>query len=299
MKNSSCIIIKISKYITRNDITEKIIDFCNQNRLPLLTIPWEVHLIDIIQDYSRLLLLDSQREDYLSASFQSALYQTIIPENILRTLNQHGFPTNANYRMFVIQNLHETAMLTSSLNTYPIKYHLFYYNNLLTLIIHMNPKQISLTKIIEFICYYDGIILGVSDEFKSLTKLEQSYKRARFTFATAIFWNRPYVVFDELGIFQLLFANSDPLLLTNIYEKTLGVLEAYDMDHNTEYLTTLRYYLLSDCNLIETASSLYTHRNTIVYRLRKIKDLLGSELDNSAIKFDLLLAFYIKEYLSF
>ncbi|HEX3078277.1 MAG TPA: PucR family transcriptional regulator ligand-binding domain-containing protein [Lachnospiraceae bacterium] len=298
MKNCSGILINVGKYINLEDITPDILEFCEINKLPLFSFPWEVHLVEIMQDYCSILLQDSQREDHLSAAFQSALYQTMVPENILRTLNQFGYPTIADYRIIVIRNLHDTTIITSPLNSYGLKYHLFYYENLQILIYHSAPKQLPLKRIIEILCYCDSIILGISDEIHSITNIGQSYKRAYFSLAAGELWKRSYVIFDELGIFQLLYCNSDPDMLPLIYQRNLGVLEKYDSTHDTDYLNTLRCFLLSDCNLIETASRLYTHRNTIVYRIRKIKDLLGTELDNSYVKFDLLMSFYIKEFLA-
>ena len=298
MKNCSAILINVGKYIRKEDITPEIIEFCENNKLPLFTMPWEVHLVEIMQDYCRLLLLDNQREDILSAAFQSALYQAEVPVNILSTLNQYGFVTNADYRMIVIRNLHDATMVTSPLNSYGLKYHIFLYNNLQILIYQTTQEQITLKKMIDLLCYCDSIIVGVSDTIHSLTQVGKCCKRACFALAAAEFWKRTNVIFDEMGIFQLLFNNSDTDLLHTIYKRSLEVLEQYDTQHDTDYLNTLRIFLLSDCNLIDTAARLFTHRNTIVYRIRKIKDLLGSELDNSVVKFDLLMAFYIKEYLS-
>ncbi|WP_408609855.1 helix-turn-helix domain-containing protein [Konateibacter massiliensis] len=61
-------------------------------------------------------------------------------------------------------------------------------------------------------------------------------------------------------------------------------------------MNTLKIYLLSDCNLLMSVSVMHTHRNTIIYRMKKIKELLETELDDSKIKFDLLMAFYIRKY---
>lgn len=132
----------------------------------------------------------------------------------------------------------------------------------------------------------------------SISDIGNHFKRARFSLAVSELWGIPSTVFDELGIFQILFSSSDPALLHSLYKRNLGILEQYDQQNDTEFVKTLRIYLASDCNLIETASRLFMHRNTIVYRIRKIKDILGSELDNSSVKFNLLMAFYIKDYLS-
>lgn len=298
IKNCSGILINIGKYLFESDLTEEVISFCTINKTPLFIMPWKIHLVDIMQDYCSLLLHDNQRADSLSATFQSALYQHPVPENILRTLNQYGFTSEANYRIMVIRNLSDTTRITSPFNSHSLKYHLFYYDNLHILVYHTTHERLTLNDIIDIICFCDGIMVGVSDVLSSITEISYSYKRARFALAAAELWHRPFINFDELGIFQLLFNTSDPGLLHTLYQRYLGKLEQYDIKHDSDYVNTLRIFLLTDCNFRETASRLYTHRNTIVYRIKKIKELLDTELDNASIKFDLIMAYYIKEYLS-
>jgi len=296
--NCSGILINIGQYLHIEDITPEIISFCDINEFPLITMPWEVHLVDIMQDFCIMFLREKQSEDDLSAAFQSAIYQVQIPEKILRALNQHGFSTQAPYSVLVIRNLEDATRITSPLNNHGLKYHLFQHDNLHVLIYDSTQKQLSLNEMIEMICFCDSIIVGSSDTAPSLAGIGTAYKRARFSLAAAEFWKRPFVRFDELGIFQLLFCSPDTSLLQTHRQRYLGSLEKYDQDHNSDYLDTLRVFLLSDCNLLVTAAQMHTHRNTIVYRIRKIKELLNSELDSSAIKFNLMLAFFIKEYFS-
>jgi sulfur relay (sulfurtransferase) DsrF/TusC family protein len=298
MRNCSCVIINTGKYLQRSDITPEIIEYCDNNNLPLFTMPWEIHLIDIMQDYCRILLLDSQCEDSLSAAFQSALYQSTIPENILRTLNQSGFLTATNYRIIVIRNLTNTTLVTSPLNHCDLKYHLFYFENLQILFYQADEEVLPLSELIRTLSYCDSIILGVSDIMNSIMDISSCYKKARFSLAVAELWKRTHMVFDDLGIFQLFFSTSDPELLHRIVQRNLGTLQQYDLEHDTDYLNTLREYLLSDGNLVETANKLYTHRNTVVYRINKIKELLGSDIHHSTNKFDLLMAYYVLEYFS-
>ncbi len=298
MHNCSGLLVNVGKYLHAEDISPEISEFCNINNFPIFTMPWEVHLVDIMQDYCSLLLHSSQREEHLDASFQNALYQTPVQENILRTLNQFGFATMSDYRVIAIQNLQDTTRITSPLNGYGLKYHLFEHDNLHILIYNSSRNIILMNEIIDRICFCDSIKLGVGDMIPSLTEIGLCYKRARFSLAAAIFWKRQFVNFEDLGLFQVLFCTSDPGLLQTIYKRQLGVLEQYDVVHDSDYLNTLRNFLLSDCNILDTAFRMHTHRNTIVYRIRKIKEILNTELNNSAIKFDLLMAFHIKEYFS-
>lgn len=296
--NCSGLIINVGKYIKEDDITPEIIAFCNDNRFPVFIMPWEIHLVDIMQDYCEQFLRVNHREDALSAAFQNAIYQTPVPEGILRTINESGFITLADYRIILVRHLENASRITSPLNSYGLKYHLFQHDNLQVLIYNAEQKVLSLEEIIRLLCYYDSITLGVGDVVHSLTEIGVCYRHARFSLAAAEFWKRPYVQFDELGIFQLLFCTSEPFLLESIYKKYLGKLEQYDLEHDTEYMETLRTFMLADCNLLDTAAYMHAHRNTIVYRIKKVKEILDSDLDNSAIKFQIMMSFYIKEYLS-
>ncbi|KPU43260.1 purine catabolism regulatory protein [Oxobacter pfennigii] len=296
MRNCSGILINAGKYLHTADITPEILEFCNANSFPIFSMPWEVHLADIMQDYCSLLLDNNQSVNNLNAAFQNALYQVPIHENILRTLNQSGFETAADYKIMAIQNLQNTTRLTLPLNSKGFKYHLFEHENLQILIYNSSQNIIPLNELTEMICFYDGIKLGIGDTVHSLTQIGQSCKRARFALAAAVFWNRSFVNFDDLGLFQILFTTSDSEILKKLYKRHLSKLEQHDADHASDYMNTLRIFLLSDCNILETAFRMHTHRNTIVYRIKKIKEILNTELDNSAVKFDLLMAFYIKEY---
>lgn len=294
--NCSGILINIGKYLDAADIIPEIIEFCEISKFPILTMPWKIHLVDIMQDYCRILLYNIQSTDHLNAAFQGALYQSPVHETTLLTLNQYGFPTSGDYRIIVIQNLQNTTRITFSLNQLNLKYLLFEHENRQTLVYLVSGSQPPLSEIIDILLFCDSIKLGISNIIHSLTELSLSYKRACFSLAAAVFWNSACVNFDDMGFFQVLFCTSDPGMLKDIYSRSLGILEQFDATHDSDYMDTLRTFLLSDCNLLETASRMHTHRNTVIYRIKKIKELLDTELDNSKIKFDLLMAFYIKEY---
>lgn len=298
VNNCSGILINVGQYLQEQDVTDEIIKYCNSNRIPLLTMPWEIHLVDIMRDYCSLLLQDNYNESTLTSAFQNAVSQLPVPENILRILHTFDFTTAGEYRVFVLRNLIDSTRLTSPLNSTGMKYHLFSYENHYVLVCRLDGSTLRLEELVELICFCDSVAAGASDVLHSLQSLSQAYKCARFSLAAAELWQRQFILFEDLGLFQLLFHVADEKLLNTMRERQLGRLEDYDFKHNTEYTDTLRTYLLSDCNLVETSLRLHTHRNTIIYRIKKIKELLETDLDNSSIKFDLMMAFQIKEYLA-
>jgi purine catabolism regulator len=88
-------------------------------------------------------------------------------------------------------------------------------------------------------------------------------------------------IYNELGIFSLLAHSKDKTLLSAHLERTVGHLIEYDAERGTELVKTLRVYLHNGGNKTQTASNLFVHLNTVKYRLRKISELTGADLDNS------------------
>lgn len=66
-----------------------------------------------------------------------------------------------------------------------------------------------------------------------------------------------------------------------LIDNLLQPLLAYDQAHDADLLATLESYLEQDGNVSATAKVLFLHRNTMISRLHKIKELLQMELNNS------------------
>ncbi|MEG2259738.1 MAG: helix-turn-helix domain-containing protein, partial [Oscillospiraceae bacterium] len=64
---------------------------------------------------------------------------------------------------------------------------------------------------------------------------------------------------------------------------------------STEYVKTLRLYLESSLNAVQTSKQLFIHRSTFLYRLDKIRELTGIELDNRDTLLYLMLSFKMIE----
>ncbi len=86
-----------------------------------------------------------------------------------------------------------------------------------------------------------------------------------------------------------------PLLLKNSESRTdlispeLRRLSEHDEKKGTQYSETLYYYLSFCHSLNKTCDALFTHRNTILYRIDKIRDEFGVPLDDPSKHTELLL----------
>jgi len=55
-------------------------------------------------------------------------------------------------------------------------------------------------------------------------------------------------------------------------------LREYDFKHSSEYVKYLKTFLICGCNIKLTSQHLFFHRNTFVYRLEKIRQIMGFDI---------------------
>jgi hypothetical protein len=131
--------------------------------------------------------------------------------------------------------------------------------------------------------------LGVGGRYR-LEDLRRSLADAEFVLRlTSSVIDRPVAIFDELGVWRLL-ARSDASDLQNLVDYWVGALIDYDREHRSELLKTLYAYLNDFGTLEATAAKLYVHRNSLRYRLARITELTGWDLNDPEQRFHLDLA---------
>lgn len=72
------------------------------------------------------------------------------------------------------------------------------------------------------------------------------------------------------------------------------MLEKHDRNNGSDYLEFLTVYLTSNCNINDTADKLFIHRNTVVYKIKKINELLDCDLNELEVRVKLYLAIMLK-----
>jgi len=89
--------------------------------------------------------------------------------------------------------------------------------------------------------------------------------------------------FDDMGIYKLLLSamEEDPEEVQNFYEETIARIVRYDKEHKTDLVGTLETYLGNNRSIAVTAEAMFTHRHTIRYRLGRINDLTGLDVNKS------------------
>jgi sugar diacid utilization regulator len=94
----------------------------------------------------------------------------------------------------------------------------------------------------------------------------------------------------DLGSYRFFLRSHNYEQLKQFAFQTLEPLFRLDTQQREVLLQTLAVYTEGGGELKETAERLHVHRNTLIYRLKKIEDLLGTNIRNSDKRFDIQLA---------
>ena len=67
----------------------------------------------------------------------------------------------------------------------------------------------------------------------------------------------------------------------------------YDRNNHTLYANTLYWFLLFSCNYTDAANKLHLHRNTLIYRINRIENLVSANFSDVSEREFLLLSFML------
>ncbi len=98
------------------------------------------------------------------------------------------------------------------------------------------------------------------------------------------------VAFNSLGIYRLLGQLEHIPSVVSFTRQVLGALATYDEEHHSSLVQTLDAYFSHHGNISQTAETLYIHRNTLLYRLERIQELTGHDLNQANMRLALHLA---------
>lgn len=129
------------------------------------------------------------------------------------------------------------------------------------------------------------VSIGFSLPCKGLKRANRLYKQARSAIFYGSLFRREenfYHFFDYAFDF-IVDASS---LSDCVYACMPGIVELWEMQQNSgdEMLSTLKCFLDNERSASRTAAKLYTHRNTILYRIQKIQDILKCDLDDVYVR---------------
>lgn len=154
----------------------------------------------------------------------------------------------------------------------------------------------------QFVCNKNEAIMniGIGNSITAIEDIGRSCYQAYYAIEMLGICKRINEVrsYADMGVYRIFFQYKNDRALIDMYNCILGELEEQDKLNNSDLVETLECYLACNCNLSKTADQLFVHRNTMKYRIKKIKEILVVDFSDPNACFTLQFAFKIKKYLS-
>lgn len=144
----------------------------------------------------------------------------------------------------------------------------------------------------------ENVSIGMSDRFFDIADFTRGYAQAHRAIEMSAEHGAEGRVhrYGRYAFFDLLDAVGNAQTEDMFRHPALEILRRYDASNATEYYRTLKTYLACDRSIKDAAQALFIHRNTMVYRLERLKDLTNTDLGDADIRFRLEASFRIDEY---
>ncbi len=306
--HGSGLIINVGNYIL--EVPESVKKMCDDNDLPLLLVPWEVHLADMMKDFSIRIFMQDGADQEISTAMIAAIREPENQEKYREALLPY-FDVDGSFQVALIttQGLDsmdtvERRKLANQMQIYleGISHNgnFFYYDSYFVLILndvqdwqqaHIVEGMLKRAKRrTEDMVFY----VGVGSMVQDVSNLSLSFTRAKNAVKYGIREKQNLVYFDEMGVSRLFYSIEDHELLHAMEQEPLRLLDEYDAKHGSNLVETLEMYLKCDGSIQKMAAEMYTHRNTVIYRVNKIKDMLGSDFCEPGKREIYIVAFYIR-----
>lgn len=139
--------------------------------------------------------------------------------------------------------------------------------------------------------------IGVSNVCKEFLRLDQAYLHAMevIHLAGTMKSQRRLFYLNQIHSYHFLNNMADREETQLFVQDILGNLIEYDRKHKTQLVDTLETYFSADCNAAKAAKALFVHKNSLVYRLNRIKKVLGNDLQDAEERFNLQLALHLRK----
>ena len=144
--------------------------------------------------------------------------------------------------------------------------------------------------------FYTKVAIGISTVVDNIKDLAKAYQEAQVALEVGkVFETEKNIIsYENLGIGRLIYQLPTTLcdmFLQEVFKK--GSLESLDR----ETLMTIQCFFENNLNVSETSRKLFVHRNTLVYRLEKIRKLTGLDLREFEHAITFKVALMVRKYL--
>lgn len=316
-KNVAGYIINIGPYIP--EVPKSILQFADDNQLPLFQLDWKHRVADLLKNTIE--LLSTTQTSYQQENEQKLLYNLIFrfdrPNiSIEENLHKRGIPKGAELGIITCTTKNANHSISNysdiifqEFNNRYNNFLSFTHNNELIFLINRSEVKINhipfsktVEKIYEKVIEKSGeldLIIGMGNFYTNLKKVARSYDESLTVIRLVKQHKNPSIQkYKEIGTYKIIMNVPDQSIIKTFHQDMLGHLYFYDQLHNTDFVDFLRIFLEENGSANKISKRLFIHRNTVNYKINKIESLLDLDLNSTFARTNLNVAFMIEDVLN-
>ncbi|MFT5873364.1 MAG: hypothetical protein ACI8WT_002309 [Clostridium sp.] len=323
-KKAAGLVLNVGKYIKQ--VPQYIKKLSDESDFPVFEFPWEHSLAEftkIICSY----ILTFEEVSFQDLLMDTIFLNTITYENFVQRISACGYNSLNSYRIIIanMDNIDQYLkaknikdgqgilnvshiflnVVNSSiwyLSSTPLSF--FQNNSVVLLIINEKNGVNDLAAISDSIRENSkkklgeiNVSIGVGDAHTEFCEIKESYeeaKKALKVLKTQGELNK-IIFYSDLGAYKILTEIQDIVFLREYYNNTVGKLEKYDEQNHTDLAKIFYVFLNENGNYTQTSQRLFLHRNTLMYKINKIQELLKRDLADTKVRLEFYMGYLIKE----
>ena len=298
--HASGVVINTGPYI--HEIPSEVIRFCNERRLPMFNVPWSVHMAEIMHQFCLAITISDQHSIGLASALRNAILTPEREDLYLDYLQHSGFAKDWTYTVIVfaldrqgsnrvpdmtmgiVQRSIDNLIAFKDWRIAPLRM-----DDVLTLVCarYSDAETKAMTQEILDACmpilsYGEHLFAGIGKPTRSARCIGKSYAQAVRLALLDRERNDPnrVIAYSDMGMEKLLLSISDKEVLRDFYAGSIEPLALYDSMNGTDLVNVLKSYLDNNGSIQASARQLFVHRNTVMYKIRKIEGILDIDLSD-------------------
>lgn len=232
---------------------------------------------------------DEEAENGLEIKEIRSMYDTYVRPDFIVSVLEMG-----NYNMLRLQKAANHLA-----DTYPDSYIYIKENRIYVLFsdVHANDVKKRIHSVLEVLCDEYGFFCGLSESFEDVDLVgNKCFMTVKALEMGKVSEPERKIHMEYDYYIQAVCSCAVSYIGRARYlEKELLKLKNEDHTKGTDFYRTLKEYLLQGNNVSMTSKKLFIHRNTMIYRLGKINEILGVDINDPAVSKCLMISMILQE----
>ncbi len=306
-----------------SEIPNEILEYAHVEKFPILTIPWESKITDWTKKIGMMVLATGSIKESGEETLKRILMGLIripLDANTKENLAVNEISFYGNYRVALVQIRKNQGCEQEAFD----KLHAVLGRELFSYCRnkgYLVPLTIGYAVVLEGIlaenftekeCLELGVItaklqalydevdirIGIGQCYETIEKTYYSYNEAVLVtnlISSSIQSRKRIYKYDQMGAYRIIWECKNQDTTLDFAKEQLEALKTYDKVNNTELMEFLQNYYKYNANIKEIGAHMFLHKNTVLYKIRKIEAILDCNLSSKDDSFNIQLALMINE----